>query len=158
MNAIFLSRGLLLFWSSWFSVVFFSNLSDGLRQAGLLSAGWRFTSGNFVLIAESIAIYSLSEAWAVALFSGVVLIQLCAAILFWRAFLDPEAISTRARPKVLQAFSLAIGLFSALLVADEVFVVYGRLPSVEATHLLVLCALLLSLLVIHRIDKDPEAA
>ncbi len=111
-----------------------------------------------MLIAESIAIYSLSEAWAVALFSGVVLIQLCAAILFWRAFLDPEAISTRARPKVLQAFSLAIGLFSALLVADEVFVVYGRLPSVEATHLLVLCALLLSLLVIHRIDKDPEAA
>ncbi len=144
-----LRRGLLLFWSSWFSVVFSTNLADGLRQAGLLPTEWRFASGNFELIRQSIGIYSLGQSWAVFLFAAVVLVQLGAAALFWRAFLERDTGTRPDHPKVPQAFSLGIGLFAAFLVADELFIVYDRISGLETTHLLVLCGLLLSYLVIH---------
>ena len=54
------------------------------------------------------------------------------------------------RPKVVAAFVVALGLFGGFLVSDELFLVYDRLPHVTPTHWLVLCALLLSLLVIGR--------
>jgi hypothetical protein len=153
-----LCRGLLFFWSAWFSVVFSTNLADGLRQAGLLPTGWRFTSGNFQLINQSIGIYSLQESWAAILFGAVVLVQLGAAMVFWRAFLDRDTVTKPDNPKVLQAFVLGIGLFAAFLVADEFFVVYDRLSGLETTHLLVLCGLLLSYLVIHVLSGHRQPA
>jgi hypothetical protein len=153
-----LCRGLVLFWSLWLSVVFSSNLTDGLRQVGLLPMEWRFASGNFRLIVQTIEIYSLGESWAAILFASVVLVQLGAAMLFWRAFLDRDTRIERDSPKVLQAFSLGILLFAAFLVADELFVVYDRLPGLETTHLLVLCGLLLSYLVIGMLSGRGRAA
>jgi hypothetical protein len=143
-----LRRGLLLFWSTWFTVVFASNLTDGLKQAGLLPDGWRFASGNFALIVESVRVYALGASWAALLFAAVVLLQLAAAALFWRAFLDRRALEPES-PKALQAFSLGLALFAGFLVADEVFVVYDRVPGLGITHLLVLCGLLLSCLVVQ---------
>jgi hypothetical protein len=143
--AIALGRGILLFWSAWLSVVFGSNLCDALRHAGALPASWRFASGNFALITEVVGIYSFSTPLATALFGAVLLVQLVAALLFWRAFLDRHAAGTPLSSKPLQAFAVSLALFAGLLVADELFIVYERLPGLETTHLLVLCALLLSL-------------
>ena len=151
-----LSRGLLLFWSAWFSVVFSSNLADGLVAVGLLPHGWRFASGNFRMIGQSIGIYSLGESWAAIFFAAVVLAQLGAATLFWRAFLDRDCIKPGNRT-VLPAFVLGIGLFAAFLVADEFFIVYDRLAGLETTHLLVLCALLLSYIT-YALSGDRRAA
>jgi hypothetical protein len=145
-----LGRGLLLFWSAWFSVVFTSNLADGLREVGVLPRGWRLVSGNFKLINESIDIYSLGKSWAAIFFGAVVVAQLGAALLFWRAVLDRDSITKPGDRKALQAFSLGIGLFAAFLVADELFIVYDRISGLETTHLLVLCALLLSYLISMR--------
>lgn len=125
-----------------------TNLLDGLQQAGLLSTDWRFASGNFALVEESIEIFSLSRAWAAGLFAGVVAAELAAAVLFWRAF------STAQRPCIVQAFALGLALFSAFLIADEIFIVYAKLPGVAATHFRVLCALLLSLLVVLRLGDE----
>lgn len=147
-TSVVLRRGTLLFWSSWLSVVFASNLADALRHAGALPESWRFASGNLGLIAETVGIYSFSRPLAPLLFAAVLLVQLAASLLFWRAFLDRRVVETAGPPKLLQAFAVALGLFAGLLVADEFFVVYERLPGLEATHFLVLCALLLSLLVI----------
>jgi hypothetical protein len=156
--SVVLNRGLLLLWSGWFSTVFASNLADGLRQVGVLQTSWRFASGNFSLISEAIGIYSFSKPWASVLFGAVLLVQLAASLLFWRAFVDPQAAVTRGHPKVLQAFSVAVGLFAGFLLADEFFIVYERLPALETTHLLVFCALLLSLVVISVLDDDTQAA
>jgi hypothetical protein len=132
-----LSRGLLLFWTLWFSLVFASNLADGLQQTQLLPEDGPFASGNF-----------LSEATAGALFCGVLLLELGTAILFWRAFLDPGRVAGNG--KVHQAFCVALALFGGFLLADELFLVYRHLPGMGSTHFLVLCALLLSLLLAER--------
>lgn len=156
--SIVLSRGLLLFWSGWLSVVFASNLTDGLRQAGMIPTSWQFVSGNFAQISEAVEIYSFSKFWAPGLFCTVVLLQLAGSLLFWRAFLDPQSVVRLGHPKLLQAFCLALTIFAGLLIADEVFIVYARLPGLQTTHLLVLCALLLSLAVISLLQADAQAA
>lgn len=148
------ARGILLFWGAWLSVVFASNLADALRHVGVLPQSWRFASGNLSLIGEVVGIYSFSRALAPVLFAAVLLVQLAASLLFWRAFLDRRAATSAGDPKVLQAFSAALALFAGLLVADELFIVYDRLPGLEATHFLVLCALLLSLLVIAALGRS----
>lgn len=150
-----LGRGLLLFWASWFSVVFASNLTDAMQQAGILPSGWHFVSGNFGMIRQSVEIYGLGVAFAALLFVGVLLVQLGAATFFWRAFLSRK-VAPKSDPNVLRAFAAGIGMFAAFLLADEIFVVYERLAGIATTHLLVLCALLLSYLVI-RIGEGERA-
>jgi hypothetical protein len=153
---VVLIRALLLFWAIWFSVVTASNAADLLREAGLLSPDWRFASGNFALVAESLSLYSLSRAWASALFSLVVVVQLIASALFWRAALDAGPLAPRVRPGIVYAFSAGMGLFGAFLVLDEVLLIYRRLPNLETAHFAILCALLLSLSLIHLLGERGE--
>ena len=144
-----LSRGLLLFWSSWFSLVFASNVADGLHHAGLLPAEWHFASGNLSLIRQTMEIYSSRMLWPGILFAAVVLVQFGTTVLFWRAFVDGSSVVEPDDRKVLEAFSPAIGLFAGFLVADEVLIVYERIPGIATSHLLILCGLLLSYVVIY---------
>jgi hypothetical protein len=153
---VVLIRALLLFWAIWFSVVTASNGADLLREAGLLSPDWRFASGNYSLVAESVALYSVSRAWASALFALVLVAQLTASALFWRAALDASPFAPRARPGIMYAFLAGIGLFSAFLVFDEVLLIYRRLPNLETAHFAILCALLLSLSLIHLLGEGGE--
>lgn len=155
-QAVLLARGLILLWSGWLSIVFASNLADGLKTAGWLPSSWLFASGNLSLVHATIEFYSLSMTFAVVLFAGVVLVQLAGSVLLWRAFLDPEAVVARGRPKVIQAFCLPIGLFATFLLVDELFIVYDRLPAIETTHLLVLCALLLSVVAITVLGESAS--
>lgn len=144
-----LGRVLLFFWSSYLSIVLATNLTDGMRAAGLGADGWPFVSGNFDLIARTIEIYGLPVWMAALLFAAVLVIQLGAAVLFWRAFLDPTSVTAPGNPKAMEAFSVSIALFAAFVLADEVFIVYERFPGLETTHLLVFCALLVSIISIY---------
>lgn len=139
-------------------MVFASNLCDGLRRAGALPAAWHFASGNLALMSAVVGIYAFSRPLAPVLFGAVVVVELAASLLFWRAFLDREAVASRGHPKLLQAFCVAIGLFGGFLVADEIFIVYVQRAGLESTHLLVLCAMLLSLIVISILGGGEEAA
>src|SRR5262245_7238474 len=143
-----LTRALLLFWALWFSVVSASNATDALREAGLLPADWLFVSGNFALVAESLSFYALSRTWAAVSFAFVLLFEVTASVLFWRAAMDRELRSPHAERKLLPPFFVGIALFGAFLVLDEVLVLYRRFPNLEATHFAVLSALLLSLLTV----------
>jgi hypothetical protein len=147
-----LARALLLFWAIWLSVVSASNAVDALQAAGILAPGWRFASGNFALVAESLSIYSLPQIWAAVLFSLVLFLELAASALFWRAALDPNPLSPHAQPKILYPFIVGIGLFCAFLVFDEVLLVYRRFPGLATTHFAVLSALLLSLVLLRVLD------
>jgi len=105
-------------------------------------------------VAESLSIYPLPRAAAALLFALVLIFELAASALFWRAALDPNPLSREAQPKILYPFGVGIGLFCAFLVFDEVLLVFRRFPSLESTHFIVLGALLLSLLLIRVLDTE----
>ena len=153
-----LTRILLVFWASWFSIVFASNLADALREGGVLPPGLRFRSGNFALIADSVARYSVSRTGAAALFLLVLVLQLGAASLFWRASLKPKPLSPQAQSKILHPFVVSIAQFAGFVIFDELLVLYRQLPTLETSHLVVLCALLLSLLLIRTFGEEVRAA
>jgi hypothetical protein len=139
----------LVFWATWFSVVLASNVTDALAASALLPPSWPFASGNFALVVESVSIYSLSRISAAILFALVLVLELAAAVLFWRAALDREPLSRTAEPRILLPFVVAIALFCGFLVFDEVLLLYRRFPSLETTHFVVLGALLLSLSILR---------
>ena len=96
---------------------------------------------------DSLSIYSLPRAWAAALFSLVLLVELAASALFWRAALETQ-------PRVIEPFFVAIGLFCGFLVFDEVLLVYRRFPNLETTHFAVLSALILSLVLVRGLQNE----
>jgi hypothetical protein len=142
------TRVLLLFWATWFSVVLATNAVDALQEAALIGAASRFASGNFSLVAEAVAPYGIPRSGAAALFALVLLLELVAAGLFWRALLSP------ARATILAAFVAATVLFGGFLVCDELLLVYRRFPHLETGHFVILCTLLLSSLIAgHRTSE-----
>src|ERR1051326_7194797 len=80
-----LKRMLLLFWAAWLTVVFASNVCDGLKTCGGLPQSWPFASGNYDFLVQTTARYG-PPAWLNGLlFLGVVIWEAVAAFLFWRA-------------------------------------------------------------------------
>jgi len=143
-----LARGLLSFWATWFSVVTASNAADALREAGVLSPAWRFASGNFDLVAETVALYSVSRNGAAVLFGLVLVLEVITSALFWRAAREPET------PRILRAFFAGMLLFFGLLVFDEVLLIYrSHVPGLETSHFVVLVALIVSLILIYQIEE-----
>ncbi len=143
-----LARGLLLFWSVWFTLVFASNLTDALKESALLPAEWRFASGNFGLVRKAVSFYFLPHWTAVVLFAGALLIEAAAVILFWRACLTKQAFESAGNPVVLLPFLVGMSLFAGFLIANEVFLLYVHMPGLSTGHLVDLSALLLSYLAI----------
>ena len=147
-----LARAILLFWALWLSVVSASNAVDALQAAGLLAPGLHFASGNFALVAETLSVYAVPRGSAAVLFALVLVLEIAASWLFWRAALDPDPLAPHAPAKVLHPFLVGIGLFCGFLVFDEVLLVYRRFPNLETTHFAILSALLLSLVLIRVLD------
>jgi hypothetical protein len=140
-----IKRGLLLYWSLWFTVVFASNGLDGLKALGVIDKGWKLAGGDFTLISPAAAINGVP-----AIASGVLLVcslvwEGITAAAFWRAFGKFRGLKNAHARALAAAFLLAISLFAALLVADRF--IGGHLFM--ATHLKILLALLASLLVVY---------
>lgn len=137
---------LVTFWTVWFALVLASNITDLAQSLGWLPSGWRFVSGNYALLQRTTAIYSLPP-WANrALFVGVIAWEAVATCLLAGAL---AALCTgRLTPARTElAFAVAAGLFAAFALADELFLAFAG--GLEATHLRVLVALLVSLLVLR---------
>jgi hypothetical protein len=149
MNAILLKRLLLLFWAVWLSVVVLTNLADAGKGLGLLGASWAFASGNWKLIQETAARYSIPAAVNAVLFAGVILWEAVAAVLFWRAGWSFRGRGS-ARKAVYLAFTTSVLLWGALLVADEVFIAY----PLESTHLRLFVAHLVTLLAVELLPEE----
>ena len=135
-----LRGSLLLFWCVYFGVLGFTNLLDLLHGLGALPHGWRYLAGNLPLIQRALGTVGIPGGLAGVLLLGVILWQWLAAWLFWQAL--------RRHEWVLRAFTVAICLWAAFLVADEVFLTY----ALEAVHLRLFIAQLLSLLVVQRLE------
>src|SRR5262249_11992284 len=147
-HVILLKRLLLFFWAVWLSVVFLSNLADAGKGLGLLGESWASASGNWKLIQETTARYTIPAAVNAILFAGVLVWEGIAAVLFWRAGWRFRARSL-ARQTVYLAFTPSLLLWGAFLVVDEVFIAY----PLERTHLRLFIAHLVTLLAV---DLLPE--
>lgn len=146
-----LKRGLLFFWALWLTVVFLTNLFDALKQVGVLGEGWSLASGNYGFMQATTAVHALPSGLVTLLFVAVVVWEALAAGLFWRAFVGYRA-GRAALPAVNSAFALSLALWAAFMLADELFMAY----DVEATHMRIFAAQLVTLLALHLLP-DTEA-
>jgi hypothetical protein len=145
-----LKRGVLLYWSLWFSVVLFANVMDRLRTAGYVSPEWKVGFGDFSLISPSASLYGAPAELSGVLIVGVIVWEALAVGFFWRAFAKFHGVHQAEQLSLRAAFILALALFAVFMLADESFLKRGR----EATHIHVFAALLVSLLVTYVL---PEA-
>lgn len=142
---VFLKLALLLFWATWFSIVFLTNAFDAMKAAGMLPATWRFASRNYEMVVKAVSIYEAPKRVARLLFGGVLAWQALAAVLFWRALGRSASTGAVSLPTADAAFAAGILLWAAFMIADEITIKY----AMEQPHELLLIAQLGSLLVIH---------
>lgn len=137
---------LIIFWAVWFSIVFITNVFDGLKVMGRLSPRWNFASGNYDLIVQAVSIYPGSPRWLSGfLFGGVILWQALATALLWAAVLACYLTGLRCLELVNAAFALSLAHWMAFMVADELW----RQWELQRAHMLAFICQLGSLLVIH---------
>jgi hypothetical protein len=148
-----LQKGLLGFWAAWTTLVAATNLFDAMKRGGILPDGWTLSSYNFDLVADTVGAHGVPRAAAALLFGGVILWQLLAAALLWRAL----GALRRGRPataaEVTQAFAVSLALWSAFLIATEATVSYAT----AGTHKDTLVALLATLIALRVLDGAPGA-
>lgn len=144
--------GLLLFWALYFSLVLMTNWFDALKAVDVLGDGWKFASGNWAFIRETTTIYDTPGWLRAILFAGVLVLELLAAALFWRAFLVSRRSGTFNSPVVDAPVIVGATLFAGFVLADEIFIAY----SVEATHFRILIALIVSLLAVRLLPDNSR--
>ncbi len=154
LSLLTLKRGLLLLWAAWFSIVCLTNLLDALKAIGVLPTSWAFASSNWNFMLVTTAMYATPH-WLVAiLFAGVIVWELFAAIVFWRA-LGTSQRSGGIEPRtVTTAFVVGLALMAGFVLTDEIFIAY----EVESTHLRLFIAQLVSLLAILLLPDHPDSA
>jgi hypothetical protein len=145
MSALLLKRLLVLFWAAWFSVVLTTNLCDAAQAVGILDDSWSFASGNYAFVCQTTARYGTPMWLNAVLFAGVLVWEVAGTAAFWWAAF------TYNRRSVYAAFTIGLGLWAAFILADEVCLAY----LVEATHIRLLVAQLVTLLVIESVQEEP---
>jgi len=140
-----LQTGLVLFWAVWLTIVTLTNLTDALKALGLLPDTFGWASYNHALVRDTVAAHGVPAVLAGILFAGVLLWELLAAALLWRAWNTMRRGAPGTAPAVTQAFAVNLALWSAFLVATELFINYAT----AATHKSTLIAQLATLLVVR---------
>ncbi len=152
-----IKRVVLLFWASYFTLVFITDLTDGLKAVGLFPNRLRFASGNYEFMVEVTSIYGTPE-WIVALcFIAVILWAGTATFAFWRSVRAFKGMKRAGAETAYQAFAWGTGLWAAFLVLDEFFLVYltTDLPGV---HIRLFIASLVSLLAVVLLPEEWPTA
>ncbi len=145
----FLKVALLASWAVWLTVVLVTNLMDAAKALHLLRPEWPFASGNYAFLTHVTGKYDTPEWVNGVLFAGVIAWEAAATALFWAACL-----THRGRRGVMvrhAAFVVALGLWMAFAVADEVFIAY----DVERAHVQLFIAQLATLLAVELLPEGP---
>lgn len=149
-----IKRILLVFWASWLTVVATTNIFDALKTIGMLPDSFRFVSGNWAWINQTMDPLDVSRGLQVFLFVGVIAWESVAAILFFWA-----ALTFRGRPlsqekATLWACGVNLALWAAFQVLDEVFLAYQP----EAVHRAIFISQIATILALHLLPAaDPPS-
>jgi hypothetical protein len=119
-----MQRALLLFWSAWLALVFLSSLQDGFKALGVLPGSCGFVSGDFPVVLRATSRYGTPPVLTGLLSTGLLAWEAASALLFGLAALRPRA-GARSGLRYA-AFAVGLSLWGALLLAAEVFLVYGE--------------------------------
>lgn len=105
----------------WLTIVLVTNLLDGCKALGWLGVGWPFASHNYRFLAETTSRCG-TPAWLNGLlFLGVIAWEGAAALLFWLAWRRYRR-QQGDRWLLYAAFTVGLGLWSAFVIADELFI------------------------------------
>lgn len=143
-------HGIAAFWAMWFTVVFATNLCDGLKSLQMLPQYWMFASGNFAFMQSVTDRYGFPVQLTAVLFSGVVLWEALACATFWRAVLLSLKKSSDACHAIRWAFATGLALWAAFALADEIFITY----AVEAAHIRLFIAQLVTLMFLELVHDN----
>ena len=144
-----LKRGVILYWSLWFTVVLATNVVHGLKALGIIREGWTLSFGDTRLLSSSVWIYGAPAGLHGFTLAGVVAAEALIAVLFWRAFSKFHGLKNADRLSLAAAFILTVALFAAFLVADEISSSY----LYEGTHLRIFIIQLASLLAVYLLPE-----
>jgi hypothetical protein len=139
-----LRPALLGFWALYFAIVAASNLTDLLRTLDVLPASWRWVSGNLAFVGAATGNADVPAWINPILLAGVIGWQALAAVLFWRAAREPGG------RWLGPAFVSSLGLWGLFVLLDEILLIFET--GAEATHLRLLSAELLTLLLLLQLD------
>ncbi len=140
-----IKTGLVFFWSLWLTIVFLTNLFEGLQHLRVVPESWKFVSQNYEMIQKTVAIYHPPAWLAGLLFLGVLAWQGLALALLWTAFARLAFSGMAALSQVDTAFAVLLALFGAFMIADEIFRAYDN----QAGHMQIFIAQLATLLAVH---------
>lgn len=149
-----LKQGILLFWALWLSVVVTTNILDALKTAGALPASFKWVSGNYAWINQTMDPLAVPRGLQAFMFAGVIGWELLAAVLFWAGL-----VGFRNRPLGQETFAFAacavnLALWCAFQVLDEVFLAYQP----EGVHRELFTNQLLTLLALWLLPAEQPAA
>lgn len=125
-------------WALWFTFVVLNNITDLLTL-----------SENFLLIQNTTSIYNLPFSINLIFFILIIILELIITFVFWHSCLSLLKKSNLEKFYINLSYALSLSLWFLFLVADEIFRNYSLAP----THLRLLSAHLLSLLVITSFQK-----
>jgi hypothetical protein len=128
--------GLVSFWTLWLSITLMTNVCGGLKALGVLSNDWEFASDNYRAVVQAASVYRAPRWLPVVLFSGVIIWQFLAVILFATASISSFELGALDYRAVNSAFAVSVGFWAALMIADEIFLRY----EVEGWHALLFIA------------------
>lgn len=138
-----LKAGLVLFWALWLAFVTLSNLTDALKALGILPETFAWASYNYALVRETVAAHGVPAAGAAVLFAGVLAWEILATALLWRAWIALRRGAPGSAPEVTQAFAVNLALWSAFLVATELFINYATAATHKGTLIAQIATLIL---------------
>ncbi len=145
----YLKMGLLLFWTLWFTLAFFSNLFD-LLQTYHIFTSISFHSGNWKALASVISIYHMSPLVLSILFYCDLFAEVIILFLLVKSIFYFYRHNNNYWKYVNLAFIFSIGLWCVFIIMEEIFIAY----AFEATHIRLCIFEILSLFVFHLLSSE----
>ena len=142
-----IKAGIVLLWAAWLSMVTLLNVTDALKERGVLPETWSLASGNFAYMVDVTKIHNTPKAACWVMFIGVIIWEAIASLLLWWALFVGTLETTNV------AFLVSLALWGAFMLADEYFITYAveseGASSVATTHRDLFVAFLVSLVALH---------
>ena len=137
---------IILFWTLWWLIAFWTDLVGGLAHLGLLEKSWA-PDTNFPFLIKTLAIYPLPEWVPPVAFLGILSWTLISSLAFCWASAGLCKEASCWMPRADKAFIVSLSLWLAFFIADQLVMQY----DLEENHMVqggfqLLCYLTLYLL------------
>lgn len=117
-NALF-KKIIVVFWTIWWFVALWSDISGGLAHMGYLNATWA-RDANYAMLVRSLQMYPIPEWCALGLFIGILAWSLLSAVLFLVASVTMGKERKIWMRNVRRAFIVSLTYWFAFFIADQI--------------------------------------